>query len=154
MLCFHKVKYTILPRSHPGETSHLCGMIFLIQAAPKMNLLNTVKRTAIAELDPGAPYLFINYVSVTLIDKANGSHSKKAIVAINTLLYGYKLFQFIILHYDQIVSILDCGIWKKILLTLLFIYLLLLLLINLCRGAVRTPATSEIENVEAIFNGL
>ena len=35
------------------------------------------------------------------------------IVAINVLLCGYRLFQFNLWHYDQIVSILDYEIWKN-----------------------------------------
>ena len=33
-ICFYKVKYTILTRSHSGETSHMAGTIFLLQTVP------------------------------------------------------------------------------------------------------------------------
>ena len=36
---YYKLKYTILPRSHSGEASHVNGMIFLTKTAPNRQLL-------------------------------------------------------------------------------------------------------------------
>ena len=66
MIWYYKMNYTILPRSHSGETSHQSGMILVIQEAPKRLLTwdETSHRSGISHLSRIAAEWWISFIKI------------------------------------------------------------------------------------------